>query len=110
MACRAWTPSSLHHHAAGLHQLAFESGEGHADYQVAGRAMEAAARAAGIGGDHAPHCGAAGKWGVERRHLAVPRHGAGELAPGQSGFYADSEVARLVLRSEEHTSELQSLR
>ena len=87
----------LYHHAAGLHQLAFERGERHADHQVARRAVETAARSAGIGGDYAAHGGARGERRVERHHLAVLRDEAGELAPGQSSLHADGEVARFVL-------------
>ena len=61
----------LHHHAAGLHELAFEGDELHADDEIARGAVEAAARAAGIGGDDAADGGVFGK----RADRAAPSAG-----------------------------------
>ena len=89
----------LHHHAAGLHELAFEGDELHADDEIARRAVEPAPRAAGIGGDDTAHGGVVGKRGIERDHLPVLGQQTSEFAPGEPGGDADREIARFVLRS-----------
>src|SRR5579884_454155 len=67
------TGNVLDYHAAGFDQLAFESGEGHANHEVARSSVAAAHGTAHVGCEHAAYGCAGSERGVERDHLAALR-------------------------------------